>query len=71
MYVGALLVLAGVVIFYGSLWILAYAAGLWAALHTFTVVLEEPQLKRRFGEPYETYVKEVPRWVPRVPGRRA
>jgi protein-S-isoprenylcysteine O-methyltransferase Ste14 len=67
MYVGALLVLLAVVIFYGSLWILIYTAGLWAALHTFTVLLEEPQLKQRFGEPYEEYQNRVPRWIPRPP----
>ncbi|OGO48517.1 MAG: hypothetical protein A2Z30_04585 [Chloroflexi bacterium RBG_16_64_43] len=71
MYVGALLVLVGVVIFYGSLWVLVYAAGLWAALHSFTVLFEEPQLKRRFGAPYETYLKEVPRWIPRARRTRA
>jgi protein-S-isoprenylcysteine O-methyltransferase Ste14 len=59
--------LVGVVVFYGSLWVLAYAAGLWAALHTFTVVLEEPQLTRRFGAPYEEYLRQVPRWIPRRP----
>lgn len=67
MYVGALLMLVGVVVFYGSLWVLAYAAGLWAALHTLTVVLEEPQLTRRFGAPYEEYLRQVPRWIPRRP----
>jgi protein-S-isoprenylcysteine O-methyltransferase Ste14 len=71
MYVGALLVLLAVVIFTGSLWILVYTAGLWAALHTFTVLLEEPQLKQRFGATYETYLKEVPRWIPRPPAARA
>jgi len=68
MYVGAVLVLLAAVIFTGSLWILVYTAGLWAALHTFTVLLEEPQLKRRFGAPYEEYLKLVPRWTPRRPG---
>ena len=70
MYVGALLVLAAVTIFYGSAWILLYTLGLWAALHTFTVLLEEPQLKRRFGATYEAYLKEVPRWIPRPPAAR-
>lgn len=59
--------LLAVVIYYGSLWILIYTAGLWAALHTFTVLLEEPQLKRRFGAPYEEYQNRVPRWIPRRP----
>ena len=50
MYVGALLVLIGEALLFRSIWILVYAAGLWMLLHTFLVLLEEPQLRRRFGE---------------------
>jgi protein-S-isoprenylcysteine O-methyltransferase Ste14 len=70
MYVGALLILAAVALFYGSPWIVLYALGLWAALHTFLVLLEEPQLKRRFGAAYEAYLRDVPRWIPRAPRER-
>ncbi len=30
-----------------------------------TVLVEEPQLRKRFGEPYEEYCQKVPRWIPR------
>jgi protein-S-isoprenylcysteine O-methyltransferase Ste14 len=40
---------------------------LWLALHTFTVLLEEPQLERRFGETYREYRRRTPRWIPRRP----
>jgi hypothetical protein len=43
-----------------------YAAGLWALLHTFMLVFEEPQLKRRYKTAYEQYLAEVPRWIPRL-----
>jgi protein-S-isoprenylcysteine O-methyltransferase Ste14 len=66
MYAGAMLVLLAEVVYYSSIWVFIYTTFLWMALHTFTVVLEEPQLKRRFGAEYERYLESVPRWVPRV-----
>lgn len=35
--------------------------------HLQVVALEEPLLRRRFGPPYEEYLKRVPRWLPRPP----
>jgi protein-S-isoprenylcysteine O-methyltransferase Ste14 len=29
--------------------------------------IEEPRLRRRFGQPYEDYCRTVPRWIPRPP----
>lgn len=66
MYVGALLIILAEAAYFGSLWLVIYAAGLWAVLHIFLVVIEEPQLKRRFGADYEQYVKTVPRWFPKI-----
>lgn len=69
MYFGALLVLFAESILFQSAWILLYAGILWLALHAFTVLIEEPQLERRFGDPYRQYRSQTPRWVPRRPGR--
>lgn len=33
------------------------------------VLLEEPLLKQRFGADYEAYLRRVPRWIPRRPGK--
>jgi protein-S-isoprenylcysteine O-methyltransferase Ste14 len=65
MYVGALSVLVGEAFLFRSWWILLYGACLWVALHTFVVLIEEPQLERRFGEAYRRYKASTPRWVPR------
>jgi len=67
MYFGALLSLFAEAAFFRSLWILLYAGLLWLALHSFTVLLEEPQLERRFGETYREYKARTPRWIPRGP----
>ena len=49
--------------------------GLWAATfilinHLYFVLFEEPGLEQRFGEPYRAYRASVPRWLPRLGGRR-
>ncbi len=33
--------------------------------HLQVVLLEEPLLRKRFGQPYEQYLRSVPRWLPR------
>ncbi|HET7010426.1 MAG TPA: isoprenylcysteine carboxylmethyltransferase family protein [Anaerolineales bacterium] len=69
MYFGALLTLFAEAIFFRSAWILLYAGLVWLALHTFTVLVEEPQLARRFGDLYLEYKAKTPRWIPRPPVR--
>jgi protein-S-isoprenylcysteine O-methyltransferase Ste14 len=33
--------------------------------HVFIVLLEEPNLKKRFGQEWMDYTKRVPRWLPK------
>jgi protein-S-isoprenylcysteine O-methyltransferase Ste14 len=35
--------------------------------HAQVVLLEEPLLRKRFGEAYVDYCRRVPRWIPRPP----
>lgn len=37
--------------------------------HLQVVLLEEPLLRKRFGPVYEEYLRRVPRWIPRRPGK--
>jgi protein-S-isoprenylcysteine O-methyltransferase Ste14 len=67
MYVAVLLVVMGEAILFRSLLLVGYALLLYAAFLAFVVFIEEPQLARRFGTSYETYVHTVPRWLPRFP----
>jgi len=44
---------------------------LWFLAFTFINLfyihyVEEPQLKKRFGKPYEEYLKKVPCWIPKI-----
>jgi protein-S-isoprenylcysteine O-methyltransferase Ste14 len=35
--------------------------------HAQVVLMEEPLLKKRFGQDYIDYLSRVPRWIPRRP----
>jgi protein-S-isoprenylcysteine O-methyltransferase Ste14 len=39
---------------------------LWGAVTILIVTYEEPGLRRRFGADYETYYRNVARWIPRL-----
>jgi protein-S-isoprenylcysteine O-methyltransferase Ste14 len=65
MYLGALALLAGYGLVVGSVAVLILSGGAWVLAHTFVVLVEEPGLRRRFGDSYERYTRSVMRWVPR------
>jgi len=44
---------------------LVFGVVVWSFVHWY----EEPTLRRRFGPSYEEYVRAVPGWWPRPPGR--
>jgi protein-S-isoprenylcysteine O-methyltransferase Ste14 len=66
---GVASVLAGEALLTGSrilaFWLLAFVV----FNYTYFVLVEEPGLERRFGEPYREYKARVPRWIPRRPDR--
>jgi protein-S-isoprenylcysteine O-methyltransferase Ste14 len=69
-YIGALLIVSGEAWLFLSVDLLIYAAALAVAFHLFVVGYEEPRLRARFGESYETYCRTVRRWLPRPPRDR-
>tara|TARA_B100000686_G_C16438190_1_gene785614 strand:+ start:269 stop:775 length:507 start_codon:yes stop_codon:yes gene_type:complete len=64
MMIGVWLVLSGETIIFGSIplgaWLSAFL-GLCLLLIPFW---EEPELEKRFGQPYRDYKQKVPRWIP-------
>jgi protein-S-isoprenylcysteine O-methyltransferase Ste14 len=59
------------ILFGEALLLRSWPHGLWAATFlglnlVYIPLLEEPQLERRFGEPYREYCRHVRRIVPRV-----
>src|SRR5262249_37515349 len=64
MYLGVLCVIFGWIVFVRSREIAVYGVVVALAMHTFVVLVEEPQLQRRFGAAYDTYRRKVRRWIP-------
>jgi protein-S-isoprenylcysteine O-methyltransferase Ste14 len=62
LYVGNFLIWIGFVISSGLLWMLPVAWAIFALQYSAIVRFEEAALIRHFGESYEAYAREVPRW---------
>jgi protein-S-isoprenylcysteine O-methyltransferase Ste14 len=66
MYLALFLTISGEAILFHSLLLVGYVLLLWVGAHLFVVFVEEPRLAHQFGESYETYLRTVPRWLPRL-----
>jgi protein-S-isoprenylcysteine O-methyltransferase Ste14 len=66
MYVGVGLVLLGESLLFRSVALFGYAVVVFVGCHLFVVFYEEPTLERKFGESYRSYLRSVPRWIPRM-----
>jgi len=71
MYVAGSAFLFGEAIAFEAGVLLLYAAAVTACYHPAVVLLEEPALRARFGESYERYCAQVPRWLPRFGALKA
>ena len=65
-YLGALLVQLGYIVWFGSGLMMIYFLLFVFAFHILIVFIEEPILRNTFGAAYDEYVKSVPRWIPRI-----
>jgi len=65
MYLGILAILVGEALLAQSRALLEYAAVIFGCFFLFVLAYEEPALYEQFGESYERYRQEVPRWIPR------
>jgi len=64
-YLGALLVQLGYILWSGSGILMVYFLFFILAFHILIVLIEEPILRNTFGIAYDEYRKNVPRWIPR------
>lgn len=71
MYVAVLALIIGQAGVFGSLRLLAYAAGAWLITDLFVRCYEEPVLRRMFGPEYAAYCRRVNRWLPRITAAKA
>lgn len=66
MYLGVMLVILGEALLFEARFLFEYALIVFIFFYLFVLVYEEPTLKRKFGESYESYCRSVPRWIPRI-----
>ena len=66
MYLALFLTISGEAILFRSLLLAGYVLLLMVGTHLFVVFVEEPSLRRQFGEGYLAYLRTVPRWLPRA-----
>jgi protein-S-isoprenylcysteine O-methyltransferase Ste14 len=63
---GVLAILLGEAALFGSIPLLVWFAAAFAVNAVYFPLVEEPGLGRRFGEEYDAYSANVPRWLPRL-----
>jgi protein-S-isoprenylcysteine O-methyltransferase Ste14 len=66
MYVGVLMLIAGQALLFRSSALWAYLGYVAVGFQLFVLVYEEPTLRRKYGEDYEEFCRNVRRWVPRL-----
>jgi protein-S-isoprenylcysteine O-methyltransferase Ste14 len=71
MYVAVLSIIVGQALLLGNIHVLEYGAAAWLVTHFFVLAYEEPTMRATFGEEYQQFCQNVPRWIPRLtPWRR-
>jgi protein-S-isoprenylcysteine O-methyltransferase Ste14 len=68
MYVGNLLIVAGLAIVSNSWSTILVAIPLGLFMYASIVAAEEDYLQQRFGASFKDYCRDVPRWLPRLSG---
>jgi protein-S-isoprenylcysteine O-methyltransferase Ste14 len=63
MYAGVMLILIGEAIFFQTMNLWIYSFVVFIAFNIFIVLVEEPRLRKDFGEEYKTYCNKVRRWI--------
>jgi protein-S-isoprenylcysteine O-methyltransferase Ste14 len=68
MYVGFFVGWLGLWVVFGRASLTALSVAFVAIVGTalFVQLYEEPTLRKMFGEEYEAYCRNVPRWIPRM-----
>jgi len=66
MYLTEIFIFLGLFFLLGHILLLLYPMVSFLIIHTFVIYVEEPELRRVFGEQYIRYTKKVPRWIPKT-----
>lgn len=71
LYVGNLLTFAGLFLIWNNPWVYLIGAPFFLLAYRAIVAAEEAFLDRQFGAAYAVYVRQTPRWWPRLSGLAA
>src|SRR5262245_25958540 len=66
MYVAVVAVIIGQSPVLGSIRVLGYAGLVWLGFTLFVLLYEEPTLRGTYGDEYQEFCTNVPRWIPRL-----
>ena len=66
MYVAVVSAILGQALLFGDWRLVEYGGSVWLLAHLFVWLYEEPTLRSSFGAEYDTFVANVPRWIPRL-----
>lgn len=66
MYVGVAALIFGQALLLNSTRLFIYGACVSLGFHVFVLLYEEPKLRSTFGDEYEQFCCNVPRWIPRI-----
>jgi protein-S-isoprenylcysteine O-methyltransferase Ste14 len=66
MYVAVVSIILGQALLFGNVRVLEYGAMVRLTAHLFVLAYEEPKMRSSFGEEYEFFGANVPRWIPRL-----
>jgi protein-S-isoprenylcysteine O-methyltransferase Ste14 len=70
LYLGNVLILIGLFLIHGNPWVLGLGGLFFLSGYAAIVAAEEHYLAGKFGAAYDAYVRDVPRWLPRLQGLR-
>jgi protein-S-isoprenylcysteine O-methyltransferase Ste14 len=68
LYIGNILICTSAMFFAKLPWLAPFIFAWCFTVYSVVVHYEEGWLRQLYGAPYETYMKEVPRWFPRLSG---
>ncbi len=66
LYIANIIAMQGFCVFFELLWFLPFTFLYLFALYSVVVRYEEERLSTTFGKTYETYKKQIPRWLPKI-----
>jgi protein-S-isoprenylcysteine O-methyltransferase Ste14 len=66
MYVAVASLIFGQALLFANVTVAEYGAIVWLFFHLFVLLYEEPTLRATYGEQYDRFRANVPRWIPRL-----